>query len=102
MNSSTVDEVAELSRLVPCNDDKPAVNVFGCPVLGKYDRDVSKLNKIDIYRVLALYDVTDPCLQHAVKKLLCAGKRGSKDATQDIREALNSLQRYFEMQSEVR
>lgn len=28
---------------------------------------------IDVYRVLELFKVTDPCIQHAVKKLLVAG-----------------------------
>lgn len=31
---------------------------------------------IDIYRVLVMFGVTDPCLQHAAKKILCAGQRG--------------------------
>ena len=34
---------------------------------------------IDVYRVLDLFSVTDPCLQHAIKKLLVAGGRGHKD-----------------------
>jgi hypothetical protein len=57
-------------------------------------------NTIDIYRVLKTYEVEDPCIQHAVKKLLCAGKRGSKDYYQDIDEALQSLLRFFEMERE--
>ena len=43
-----------------------------------YIVDISKYNKLDIYRILKLYEVSDPCLQHAIKKLLCAGKRGVK------------------------
>ena len=65
-----------------------------------YIVDISKYNKLDIYRILSLYDVTDPCLQHAIKKLLCAGKRGVKNQTQDINEAILSLQRLLEMQGE--
>ena len=38
-----------------------------------YFKDVSNLKHIDVYRVLLLFGVTDPCLQHATKKLLCAG-----------------------------
>ena len=56
-----------------------------------YIVDISKYNKLDIYRILSLYDVTDPCLQHSIKKLLCAGKRGVKNQTQDINEAILSL-----------
>lgn len=55
---------------------------------------------IDVYRVLAMFDVTDPCIQHAVKKLLAAGRRGHKDTAKDIDEAMQSLQRYQCMQYE--
>ena len=65
-----------------------------------YIVDISKYNKLDIYRILSLYDVTDPCLQHSIKKLLCAGKRGVKNQTQDINEAILSLKRLLEMQGE--
>lgn len=56
--------------------------------------------EIDIYRVLRLYEVTDPCIQHAVKKLLCAGKRGSKDFNKDIMEAALSLERFIQLNNE--
>ena len=65
-----------------------------------YIVDISKYNKLDIYRILSLYDVTDPCLQHAIKKLLCAGKRGGKNFLQDVNEAILSLKRLLEMQGE--
>ena len=65
-----------------------------------YIVDISKYNKLDIYRILKLYEVSDPCLQHAIKKLLCAGKRGSKNFLQDCNEAILSLQRLLEMQGE--
>ena len=65
-----------------------------------YIVDISKYNKLDIYRILKLYEVNDPCLQHAIKKLLCAGKRGVKYQTQDINEAILSLKRLLEMQGE--
>ena len=62
-----------------------------------YFRDVSKLEKADVYRVLSLFGVTDPCLQHALKKILVAGKRGAKDEVKDIQEAILTLQRKLEM-----
>ena len=65
-----------------------------------YFKDVSHLKVIDIYRILELYEVTNPCVQHAVKKLLCSGKRGVKDANNDIKEAFATLDRYLEMQVE--
>ena len=65
-----------------------------------YFKDVSRLKTIDVYRVLDLFGVTNPCIQHAIKKLLCAGNRGAKDKTQDVQEAISSLLRYLEMQTE--
>lgn len=65
-----------------------------------YIVDISKYNKLDIYRILKLYEVSDPCLQHAIKNLLCAGKRGVKNQIQDINEAILSLKRFVEMQGE--
>ena len=43
--------------------------------------------------------MTDPCLQHAIKKLLCAGQRGVKDQAKDINEAKDTLERCLELLS---
>lgn len=63
-------------------------------------RKTSPTTVIDVYRVLQLFDVADPCLQHAVKKLLAAGKRGAKDTAKDVAEAIESLRRWQEMRAE--
>lgn len=55
---------------------------------------------VDVYRVLDLFGVVDPPIQHAVKKLLCAGERGSKTMPQDIAEAIATLQRWQQMRLE--
>lgn len=65
-----------------------------------YFKDVSTLQVVDVYRVLELFGVTDPCLQHAIKKLLVAGGRGAKDIEKDIAEAIVTLQRWTEMKVE--
>ena len=65
-----------------------------------YFKDVTHLKTIDVYRVLDLFGVSNPCVQHAVKKLLCSGQRGVKDTRQDVQEAVTSLVRYLEMQTE--
>lgn len=65
-----------------------------------YFKDVAGLDQIDVYRVLALFEVTDPCVQHAIKKLLCAGKRGNKDVAKDIQEAVDTLERSLDMRAE--
>lgn len=66
-----------------------------------YFKDVQHLEIVDVYRVLSLFSVTDPCLQHAVKKLLVAGGRGAgKDIHRDVCEAMDTLVRWLEMQAE--
>ena len=66
-----------------------------------YYKDVSHLDTIDVYRVIQLFGVTDPCLQHAIKKLLVAGMRGGgKDIDKDIQEVIDSCVRFQEMRQE--
>lgn len=75
----------------------------GKPTHNHYFKSVKGLNDIDVYRVLQLFNVTDPCIQHAVKKLLVAGDRGAgKDIGKDIRESIDSLERWVEMREEER
>lgn len=66
-----------------------------------YFKDVARLEVVDVYRVLSLFGVSDPCLQHATKKLLVAGGRGAgKDIDQDVQEAIDTLERWKNMRKE--
>ena len=65
-----------------------------------YFKDVSRLDSVDVYRVLELFEVVEPTIQHAVKKLLCAGGRGAKSQPQDVQEAIDSLARWQDMRKE--
>ena len=65
-----------------------------------YFKDVRHLDAIDVYRIIELFEITDPCLQHALKKVLAAGKRGAKNKEKDVNEALDSLNRWVAMQFE--
>jgi len=67
-----------------------------------YFRDVSKLDKIDIYMFLHLFNVTDPCLQHIIKKAACAGQRGAKDFDRDVKEICDTAIRLLEMREELK
>jgi hypothetical protein len=53
---------------------------------------------VDVYDVLKAFDVRCPAIQHAVKKLLCAGIRGHKDRRQDLTEARASIGRAIELE----
>lgn len=66
-----------------------------------YHKDVSHLKSIDVYRTLDLFGVTDQALGHAIKKLMCAGQRGAgKTFEQDVREAVDTLNRRLQMLAE--
>lgn len=62
-----------------------------------YFKDVSGLHEIDVYMVLKLFNVTDPCLQHIAKKALCAGQRGHKDFKKDLQDILDTAKRAVEI-----
>ena len=55
--------------------------------------------KIDPYRILKIYKITDPAQQHAIKKLLRAGQ-SHKSLLQDLEEVIMSLSRQIEMLKE--
>ena len=65
-----------------------------------YFKDVRHLEYIDVYRIIDLYGITDPCLQHALKKILVAGGRGHKDQNRDVQDVIDSCTRWQEMQNE--
>lgn len=66
-----------------------------------YFKDVTHLKTIDVYRVIDLFEVKHPAVQHALKKLLVTGNRGAgKDFERDLREAIDSLNRALEMKAE--
>lgn len=64
----------------------------------KYIRSC-KSTTIDVYDVLQAFEVTNPALQHLIKKALCAGLRGHKDRQQDLNEILESAKRAIELES---
>lgn len=67
----------------------------------KYEREIYNSSKeaifVDVYDVLVAFDIKNPALQHAIKKMLCAGIRGHKNFTQDIDEAIQALERAKEL-----
>ena len=53
---------------------------------------------VDIYDVLQAWQVTNPAIQHAIKKLLQPGQRGHKTRAEDLQEALVSIERAIELE----
>lgn len=102
-------------KLVHCGPQGPAA-IFeitqadwgiATPPTNKYQRNISSTLgisspvgttiTIDVYDVLKAFDVTDPALQHLIKKALCAGLRGHKDRAQDLQDILDSAKRAVEL-----
>lgn len=65
-----------------------------------YRKDVKHIDYIDVYRIIELYELHDPCFQHALKKILVPGARGHKDLTKDINDIIDTMQRKLEMIAE--
>ncbi len=68
--------------------------------LNKYSREIKKGVYVDVYDVLKSFEVENPAVQHAIKKLLASGQRGYKDTIQDLIEAMQSIQRAIELEDE--
>ena len=52
----------------------------------------------DPYRVLLAYGITHPCQQHAIKKLLRAGRHNApKPLRQDVEEVIETLGRWLDI-----
>lgn len=69
----------------------------------KYHRTIGSVESlsesitVDVYSVLVAFGVTCPAVQHAVKKLLCAGLRGKGDREQDLSESRDAITRAIEL-----
>ena len=67
--------------------------------LGSHYRNDFKGVKIDPYRVIQIFGVTDPVAQHVVKKLLRGTKKGHDEETV-WNEVKQAVERKFEMMEE--
>ena len=63
----------------------------------KYQRNINGATA-DVYDVLLAWDVRNPAVQHAIKKLLQPGARGHKDVITDLQEAHASIARAIELE----
>lgn len=97
-------ELAPLSALItpplpsyafpaPAPQDEPSA----APVVrNKYMREIAPGVWVDVYDVLYAFDVTDPCLQHLIKKALATGVRGHKSTREDLVDIKDSAIRAVE------
>lgn len=64
----------------------------------KYHREIKPDVWVDAYDVLNAWGVTNPALQHLIKKALQPGLRGHKTLEQDLQEIIDSAIRAKEME----
>ena len=72
--------------------------VFSTVSKSKYHVEIRGVY-VDVYDILKAYNITNPADQHAVKKMLMPGQRGHKDGIKDREEAIQSLKRAIELES---
>lgn len=71
------------------------------PIVNKnvYAREIKGV-VVDAYDILNAYKTNNPAIDHALKKMLVSGGRnGGKSRTQDIKEAIASLNRALELEN---
>ena len=71
--------------------------VFDKPIQNKYSREIAPGVSVDVYDVLKAFNVTNSALQHLIKKALCVGIRGHKDASEDYQDIIDSAIRAKEL-----
>lgn len=82
-----------------------AINPSMAEKYPKYYKDVSGVGTIDVYAVHDLFGIDDAsgAIQHASKKLLLSGVRtGGKSKVDDVREARDTLNRWLEMNGQLK
>lgn len=89
-------EQAEFEPFVSVEDaataKQPAITT------SKYTKTIRGVS-VDVYDVLQAWGVSNPALQHLIKKALQCGQRGHKDNAQDLQDIIDSAIRAKELES---
>lgn len=76
--------------------DEPSSDEQSASPRNKYMREIAPGVWVDVYDVLYAFNVTDPCLQHLIKKALATGVRGHKSEREDLVDIVDSAKRAVE------
>jgi hypothetical protein len=94
MKEASQERITDMKIGTKCDRNKALESLNGAvSSTNKYSRVLRGGATLDVYDVLDAFKVDNPAVQHALKKMLCAGSRGHKDYMQDIQEAIDSLER---------
>lgn len=113
MNESTLvpREESEFEQFVSVEDAKPKfprnvdyVGILNASIANQKPVTQSKYTKtirgvsVDVYDVLQAWGVSNPVLQHLIKKALQCGQRGHKDNAQDLQDIIDIAIRAKELE----
>lgn len=85
---------AEFEPFVSVEDAEAAKHATITP--SKYTKTIHGVS-VDVYDVLQAWGVSNPALQHLIKKALQCGQRGHKDNAQDLQDIIDSAIRAKEL-----
>lgn len=82
------------------NDEQDLNDRIGVPEAdNKYLREIKPGVFVDVYDVLMAWNVSNPALQHLIKKALQPGERGHKSREQDLQDIIDGAIRAKELES---
>lgn len=84
-----------ISRSLPLKEDAATAKQPSITP-SKYTKTIHGVS-VDVYDVLQAWGVTNPALQHLIKKALQCGQRGHKDNAQDLQDIIDSAIRAKEL-----
>ena len=91
--------------ILPCDLELVKNNGYSSEDYKHYNKSIlgkdGIITTVDVYRVLEAFSVTNPQLQHIVKKALCAGQRGHKDYLRDLQDVVDSAKNAIEMEKQM-
>lgn len=83
----------------PVADEDDLNECIGAPEAdNKYLREIKPGVFVDVYDVLMAWNVSNPALQHLIKKALQPGERGHKSREQDLQDIIDSAIRAKELE----
>lgn len=83
----------------PITDEQDLNECIGAPEAdNKYLHEIKPGVFVDVYDVLMAWNVTNPALQHLIKKALQPGDRGHKSREQDLQDIIDSAIRAKELE----
>lgn len=82
---------------VKAKNNTPRITSADEITTSKYTKQIRGVS-IDVYDVLKAWGVTNPALQHLIKKALQCGGRGHKDVQQDLQDIIDSAVRAKELE----